>query len=81
MPDEKGEYSDEFKQAVVETELQQKLSASQFVASVFSWGTFAGALSFFANRPSVVPNQPRASKLLRSISLGVYGVLRARRTD
>ena len=57
MPNEKGEYSDEFKQAVVETELQQKLSASQFVASVFSWGTFAGALSFL-RKPTITGARP-----------------------
>ena len=42
MPHNKGEFSDEFKSAVVETELQQKLGVSEFIASVFSWGTFDG---------------------------------------
>ena len=42
MPDCKGERSEEFKLAVVETELQQKLGASEFIASIFSWGTFDG---------------------------------------
>ena len=42
MPDAKGEFSDKFRRAVVETELQQKLCASEFIASVFSWGTFDG---------------------------------------
>ena len=42
MPHSKGELSDEFKSAVVETELQQKLSVSEHIASIFSWGTFDG---------------------------------------
>ena len=41
MPHAKGEFSDEFRRAVVETELQQKLH-SEFIASVHSWGTFDG---------------------------------------
>jgi len=46
MPDSKGEFSDEFKLAVVETELQQKLGNSEFIASIYSWGTFGGAVLF-----------------------------------
>ena len=42
MPHSKGEHSDEFKLAVVETELQQKLGASEYIASIYSWGTFDG---------------------------------------
>ena len=37
-----GEQSNEFAQSVKETELQQKLASSEFVASVFSWGTIDG---------------------------------------
>ena len=42
MPDDQGELSDEFKLAVVETELQQKLGTSDLIASIYSWGTFDG---------------------------------------
>ena len=48
MPDSKGEFSNEFKLAVVETELQQKLGISEFVASIYSWGTFDGAIRAIA---------------------------------
>ena len=44
MPDSDGELSDGFKLAVVETELQQKLSFSEFIATIYSWGTFDGAI-------------------------------------
>ena len=37
-----GEHGEEFALAVKETELQQRLAASEFVASVLSWGTIAG---------------------------------------
>ena len=33
----------EFKEAVAETTLQQKLAASQDMCKIYSWGTFAGA--------------------------------------
>ena len=46
MPDDQGELSDEFKLAVVETELQQKLGTSDFIASIYSWGTFDGKRFF-----------------------------------
>ena len=42
MPDRKGERCEEFAMAVVETELQQKLGASEYIASIYSWGTFDG---------------------------------------
>ena len=46
MPHSKGEHSDEFKLAVVETELHQKLGASEYIASIHSWGTFDGKCTF-----------------------------------
>ena len=42
MPHSEGEHSEEFKLAVVETELQQKLGASEYIASIYSWGPFDG---------------------------------------
>ena len=80
MPDAKGEFSDGFRQAVVETELHQKLCASDFIASVFAWGTFDGG----AHR-----NMDRLCLILTVVSTAVYrrfpmgydGVLRARNSD
>jgi serine/threonine protein kinase len=37
-----GEHGEEFSEAVKETELQQRLAGSEFVASVYAWGTIAG---------------------------------------
>ena len=37
-----GEHGEEFALAAKETELQQRLAGSDFVASVLSWGTIAG---------------------------------------
>jgi len=42
MPHPEGELSRGFKEAVVETELHQKLRGSHYIARVFSWGTFDG---------------------------------------
>jgi len=38
-----GQHSSEFAKSVKETELQQRLAGSKFVASVFSWGTIDSA--------------------------------------
>lgn len=43
MPDSSGEFSSNFMLAVVETKLQQKLCASDFIARIIAWGTFDGA--------------------------------------
>ena len=42
MPHHDGELSKPFQEAVVETELQQKLDSSEFIAVIFAWGTFDG---------------------------------------
>ena len=41
---EGGEFGDLFKQDVQETELQQKLASSEYIAKIYGWGTFAGKL-------------------------------------
>ena len=38
-----GEFSDDFKRDIQETELQQKLASCPHIARIYSWGTFSGA--------------------------------------
>ena len=80
MPDAKGEFSDGFRQAVVEIELHQKLCASDFIASVFAWGTFDGGAHRNMDRLCLILTVVSAA-VYRRFPMGHDGVLRARNSD
>ena len=42
LPEHEGELSEGFRLAAIEAQLHQAIGAHEFVASIFSWGTFDG---------------------------------------